>query len=200
MRFKHQQSGENLTRESIEAKTNMIKTKASLAKKVDEDSNFTVVKFDNSSRKRLPKTAPPKSGNKSDSDSDFERVFGDGPKRKKSKNSKDEPTYQSVRREVINFGIAGSTGSDKIEQLAISLGARPQKLPGRNYKEILEEKRKQKLEDGKVNKRAIFGTSASLQNKNQKKKTRKDDGLLKRYGKVEKGDKEQIGKFDRKRK
>lgn len=83
---------------------------------------------------------------------------------------------------------------DLNQQLAIKLGAKKPKNPARNYKEILEEKRKQKLEEEKINKRTVFGTSASLQYKSQKKKPRKDDGLLKRYGRVEKKDKEQIGK------
>lgn len=181
----------------------MIKTKASLAKNIDENSSFKVIKFDGTSKTRLPKTAPPKSGNKSESeDSEFERVFGDGPRKKKSKTSKDDVTYQSVRREIINFGIAGSAASDKIDlnqQLAIKLGAKPPKNPSRNYKEILEEKRKQKLEDKKVNNRNIFGSSASLQYKSLKKKPR-NDGLLKRYGKVEKGDREEIEKSKKRKK
>lgn len=181
----------------------MIRTKASLAKNLSGDSSFQVVTFDGSSRKRLPKTEPPKSGNKSDSeDSEFERVFGDGPKKKKSKKNKTETTYQSARREIINFGIAGSAATDKMDlnqQLAIKLGAKKPKNPARNYKEILEEKRKQKLEEGRINKRTVFGTSASLQYKSQKKKPRKDDGLLKRYGRVEKKDKEQIGKSGKNR-
>lgn len=168
----------------------MIRTKASVLKQAIVESSFQVVK-DDSSKRKLPKTAAPKgSGNKSDSeDSEWERVFGDGPK-KKSKKDKKEVTFQSARREIINLGIAGSTGSEKIElnqQLAIKLGAKPQKKVARNYKEILEEKRKQKEEDKTVNKRTLFGTSASLQYRNQKKfKSRKGDGLLKRYGKVEK--------------
>lgn len=168
----------------------MIRTKASLAKAVSPDSNFKLVKFDGS-KKRLPKTKPPTTGNKSESeDSEFERVFGDGPKKKKSKKGKDEVTFQSARREVMNFGIAGSAASDKLDlnqQLAIKLGARPPKNPTRNYKEILEEKRKQKEHDKSINRRALFGTSASLQFRSQKRKvSRRNDGLLKGYGKLKK--------------
>lgn len=176
----------------------MIRTKASLAKQADPKSPFQLIKFDETTRKRLPKTAPPtkSSGNKSESeDSEFERVFGDGPKKKKLKKGKDEVTFQSARREIINFGIAGSGNSEKLSlntQLAIKLGAKPLKKPARNYKEILEEKKKQKELDQSVNKRTIFGTSASLQYRSQKRKAgRKGDGLLKRYGKVEKDDHKQ---------
>lgn len=172
----------------------MIRTKASLAKEIKAESNFHIVKFDEN-KTRLPKTLPPKSagGNNSESeDSEFERVFGDGPSRKKSKKTK-EVTFQSARREIINYGIAGSSRSEKIDlnqQLAIKLGAKPAKNIGRNYKEILEEKRKQKEQDKTVNKRTIFGTSASLQYRHQKKKTSRNDGLLRRYGRVEKDDKQ----------
>lgn len=162
-----------------------------MAKPANIEPSFQVVK-DDSTKRKLPKTAPPKgAGNKSDSeDSEWERVFGDGPRKKKSKKDKKEVTFQSARKEVINLGIAGSTGSEKIDlnqQLAIKLGAKPHKKAARNYKEILEEKRLQKEQDKTVNKRTLFGTSASLQYRNQKKfKSRKGDGLLKRYGKVEK--------------
>lgn len=179
----------------------MIRTKASQAKKLDSDT-VQVVVFD-SKRKRLPKTLPPKKtgndGEESD-DSEFERVFGDGPRKKKPKN---EVTFDSARREIINLGIAGSNASDKLDlnqQLAIKLGARPPKRQARNYKDILEDKRKEKALDETVNKRTIFGTSASLQYRSQKKKSGpKRDGLLKRYGKVEKESKDQ-GSAGRKRK
>lgn len=174
----------------------MIRTKASLAKQTKADSAFQIVKFDEKKTK-LPKTRPPNSagvGNNSESeDSEFERVFGDGPSRKKSKKDKKEVTFQSARREIINYGIAGSSRTEKIDlnqQLAIKLGAKPAKNVARNYKEILEEKRLQKEQDKTVNKRTIFGTSASLQYRHQKKKTSRNDGLLKRYGRVEKDDKQ----------
>lgn len=180
----------------------MIRTKASLVKQIKPDSSFKLVKFDGT--RKLPRTAPPTSGNKSESeDSEFERVFGDGPKKKKSKkNDKKEVTYQSARKEIINMGIAGSSSS-KInlnEQLAIKLGAKPAKKAGRNYREILEEKRKLKELDKTVNKRTVFGTSASLSYRNQRKPGRRDGGLLKRYGKVEKADKERIERSNMKRK
>lgn len=173
----------------------MIRTKASLAKPRKAESTFEIIRFEEGKTK-LPKTRPPKSagGDNSESeDSEFERVFGDGPSRKRSKKGKKEVTFQSARREIINYGIAGSSRADKIDlnkQLAIKLGAKPEKNIARNYKEILEEKRKQKEQDQKVNKRTIFGTSASLQYRSQKKKPNKKDGLLKRYGRVEQKDRE----------
>lgn len=171
----------------------MIRTKASLAQKLDSDA-VQVVVYDGK-KKRLPKTLPPgkpsNDGEESD-DSEFERVFG--PRKKKPK--KNEVTFDSARREIINFGIAGSSSSDKLDlnqQLAIKLGAKPPKRQARNYKDILEDKRKEKALDETVNKRTIFGTSASLQYRSQKKPAPKRDGLLKRYGKVEKESKDQGG-------
>lgn len=182
----------------------MIRTKASLEQKVDPDASFNVVVFD-AKKRRLPKTAPPKNSRKQNSeseDSEFERVFGDGPRKKKLKKDKNDVTFQSAKRDIINFGIAGSSSSDKIDlnqQLAIKLGAKPAKKSARNYKEILEEKRNEKELDKTINKRTIFGTSASLQYRSQKKAPKKD-GLLKRYGKVEKESKDQNSSNNRKRK
>lgn len=171
----------------------MIRTKASLIKE-DADSSFQVTTFDSKKRK-LPKTAPPNPRmNKNDSEDEFERVFGDGPKNKRAKKGKEDVSFQSAKREIINFGIAGSNKTDKLDlnqQLAIKLGAKPAKKPARNYKEILEEKRLQKEQEKLINKRTVFGTSASLQYRSQKRKPVRNTGLLKRYGKVEKGDKQQ---------
>lgn len=171
----------------------MIKTKASLALEANNSSQFKHIKFEKKSLKTLPKTAPPKleeeeKGEESD-DSEFERIFGDGPK-KPSKKEKKKLTFESAKREIINFGIAGSNvteKSDLSQQLAIKLGAKPKKNQGRNYKEILEEKRKQKNVE-KVDQRKISGSFASHQFRSQKLKGRKaaSDGLLKNYGRVEK--------------
>ncbi|KAG5671833.1 hypothetical protein PVAND_002007 [Polypedilum vanderplanki] len=172
----------------------MIKTKASIVKEKEAESEFKVIKFEG--LKRLPKTKPPTQKEKklNSEDEEFEAIFGDGPKKQKPKKDKSAVTFDRARREVMNFGISGSNASDKndhIQQLLIKLGARPPKNKERNYKEILEEKKKQKDEDDKVNKRTLFGTSASLQYRSQKKKSRNDD-LLKSYGKLDKDSLRQI--------
>lgn len=176
----------------------MIKTKASLLDP-SNSTEFKHIKFEKKSLKTLPKTAPPKIDNEKkqnkkhddeeeSDDSEFERIFGDGPKKSKKKDQK--LTFESARREIINFGIAGShvtEKSDLSQQLALKLGAKPAKNPSRNYKEILEEKRNQKFE-GKVDMRKISGSFASHQLRNQKKSRNKkgSDGLLKNYGRVDK--------------
>ncbi|CRK89354.1 CLUMA_CG003112, isoform A [Clunio marinus] len=183
----------------------MIQTKASIAKQIKADSDFKVIKFDGL-KSSLPKSKfkMPEENKSESEDSEFERIFGDGPKKKKTKRNKKEVTLESARREIINFGISGSSASEKLDlnqQLAIKLGAKPPKKPARNYKEILEEKRNLKEKEKTINRRTIFGTSASLQYRNQKRKpSQKNDGLLKRYGKVEKEKPETSGKSYRKRK
>jgi Domain of unknown function (DUF4602) len=176
----------------------MIKTKASLNKDKQLEKEFKIIKLEG--LKRLPSTKPPQIKNEfdkfktvrnSNSDDEFEAIFGDfKPKRKKSSN---EITYESARREVMNFGIAGSKEkSNYTKQLLIKLGAKKPKNTARNYKEILNEKQQQKLEESKINKRAIFGTSHSLQYRNQRKVANRDDGLLKKYGKIDKANKKNI--------
>lgn len=173
----------------------MIKTKASLVNP-SNSSEFKHIKFEKKSLKTLPKTAPPKVDNEKrkkqdddeeSDDSEFERIFGDGPKKSKKKDKK--TTFESARREIINYGIAGSNvteRSDLSQQLAVKLGAKPAKNVSRNYKDILEEKRKQKFEV-KVDMRKISGSFASHQLRNQKKSRNKaPDGLLKQYGRVDK--------------
>ena len=177
----------------------MIKTKASLLKEKELKAvkEFKAVKFEG--LKRLPKTKPPQSynnKNKDSEDEEFDAIFGDGP-RKRPKKDKNEVTFDKARREVLNLGISGANAadqSDQITQLLVKLGAKPPKRQARNYKEILEERKKMKDEDSKINKRAIFGTSASLQYRSQKK-TSRNDGLLRSYGRV---DKESIKKMQQK--
>lgn len=175
----------------------MIKTKASLAL-AENTADFKHIKFEKKSLKTLPKTAPPKldsdkkqkKGDDEESeDSEWEAIFGDGPKKPK-KADKLKPTFESARREVINFGIAGSNvteRSDLSQQLAVKLGAKPAKNQSRNYKEILDEKRRNKSEV-KVDMRKFSGSFASHQLRNQKKSrhNKANDGLLKQYGRVDK--------------
>ncbi|KAL7019717.1 hypothetical protein ACKWTF_011220 [Chironomus riparius] len=177
----------------------MIKTKASLLKEKEQNvvKEFKAVKFEG--LKRLPKTKPPQSydnKNKDTDDEEFDAIFGDGP-RKRPKKDKNEVTFDKARREILNLGISGANAtdqSDQITQLLVKLGAKPPKRQARNYKEILDERKKMKDEDSKINKRAIFGTSASLQYRGQKK-TSRNDGLLRSYGRV---DKESIKKMQQK--
>lgn len=181
----------------------MIKTKASFLKHQEAEKSFKVVKCEK--LKRLPKTKPPQSFNsKNDEDDEFNQIFGDGSSQSyKRKSKKQEVTFDGARKEILNFGLSAKSGNEKsnqTEQLLIKLGAKPLKRKAKNYKELLDEKRKLKLEDASVNKRAISGTSATLQYQSQsKKKIRKNDGLLKRYGRVEKSDRNNLSKSFKKR-
>lgn len=114
--------------------------------------------------------------------------------KKKKKPDDSVFNYKTARNEVINFGMSGFDAKSKQSaqvELAIKLGARPLKQKHKNYKEFLAEKKLEKVETSKINPRTIFGASASLQLRGQNKKgytagKKKDDGLLQRYGKVEK--------------
>lgn len=182
-------------------KLKMIKTKASLARE-KEAKGFKTVKLE--VPKRLPKTLPPNGFQKEENSEDeaFNEIFGDGPKRNKPRKDKNQVTFDSARREILNYGLSNKSVNEKSDQTAellMKLGAKPSKKKARNYKEILEEKRKEKLDGEKINKRTLFGTSATLQYRNQSKK--RDDGLLKRYGRVEKRDRDKIKKsFNNKKK
>lgn len=176
----------------------MIQTKASLLKQKEAEKTFQAVKFENV--KKLPKTKPPtQKFDKSDDpeDEEFNKIFGDGGGRNRRKDKNKEVTFDGARREILNFGLSGKSvneRSNQTELLLIKLGAKPTKRKGVNYKELLEEKKKQKLQDASINKRTLFGTSASLQYQGQKRSQarKKDEGLLKRYGRVEKSDKKKI--------
>lgn len=172
----------------------MIKTKASIVKEQDAEKCFQAIKVEK--LKKLPKTKPPQQsfGSKNKiNDSDDDMIFGDGDIKNRRSNKKKEVTFDSARKEILNFGLSAKSQDEKsnqTEQLLIKLGAKPLKRMAKNYKEILEEKRKEKLKDSIVNKRTKYGTSASLQYQSQSKKkpARNNDGLLKRYGRVEKSD------------
>ena len=101
--------------------------------------------------------------------------------------------------EFISYLTGKSAGdkSDQTEQLLIKLGAKPVTKKGKNYRLVLEDRRK--LKANGVNTRCLFGTSDSLQYRSQKqpsthKKSNKNDALLKRYGKIEKSDRKHIKK------
>jgi hypothetical protein len=93
---------------------------------------------------------------------------------------------------TINLKFSGTFRSPDLSNcLFLFAGAKPPKKGYKNYKEVLVERKKQKLEESKIDKRNMFGSSKTLQLRNQKKNKSKDDGLLKRYGRVEKTDQQQ---------
>ncbi|XP_063695497.1 uncharacterized protein C1orf131 homolog [Culicoides brevitarsis] len=153
-----------------------IITKAALLAMQRGDDDFKSVVHEKKQKKTSSKPVE-KSGNK----------FPDKP-----------PTLldlQRARKEVINLGISGF--SDKMAkeeaeiQLAIKLGAKPPKKPYKNYKEILEEKRKvkkvQETTSERVAKKHQFGSGTSYikyltGNRHKTKKNPKN--VLNSYGKV----------------
>lgn len=98
-----------------------------------------------------------------------------------------EKEMKKLRYEIIKFGMSGfekpKAKRAKVE-LAISLGAKPPKNRRMNYKALKTrrkiEKEKEKKEEGHKS-----GLTSSL-HKPKSKKTRKDSGILRVYGKVPK--------------
>lgn len=114
---------------------------------------------------------------------------------KNERNENDEKRKQElemkrVRYEVMKFGMSGFKGAEaeKAEiALAISLGAKPPKKTGINYK-ILQRERKRKKKTRQNNVTHASGLERSLLNQKNKKARwkRGSDGLLNVYGKVSK--------------
>lgn len=115
--------------------------------------------------------------------------------------------FKKAQKDVINFGVAGISDRMKKDEaeiaLAITLGAKPPKKVFKNYKTILEEKRKAKQEDSKTNnnisKKFQFGATQSYQKyvagKTMKKSNKKQPkNVLEAYGKVKGKEKQKGGK------
>lgn len=108
---------------------------------------------------------------------------------------------KKARYEVMKFGLTGFDAAKREETkqaLAISLGAKPRKKKGINYKELKEARQKQKEEEKArqafqtIGKTATGHASAKIKNRMRLNKQRpKGDhkgGLLGVYGKVRKND------------
>ncbi|KAF7403210.1 hypothetical protein HZH68_006004 [Vespula germanica] len=98
-----------------------------------------------------------------------------------------ELEMKRARYDVIKFGISGFKSSKAKEakvELAIRLGAKPPKNQNLNYK-VLKHKRKKEAMAAK-RKESISGLSKSLVKHKNKKKQKKNSGILGMYGKVHK--------------
>lgn len=92
-----------------------------------------------------------------------------------------------ARHEVLNYGISGFGSKDKKEAelaLLMKLGAKPKKNAYRNYKEILEEKKQEKIktnnEEKKV-KETAKSTAANLREMRAKKSRKGFSSVLGGY-------------------
>lgn len=92
-----------------------------------------------------------------------------------------------IKFEVMKFGMSGFKGIEAEEAevaLAISLGAKPPKKKGINYK-ILKHEKKQETQQKDT--KFVSGVEKSLINRKIKKVHRKSsNNLLKMYGKINK--------------
>jgi hypothetical protein len=182
----------------------IIPTKAMLLKKNAIQQFTTVVceqrkktpKFNQNFAKKLGDQETTKRKKDDDSESELDDIFCDTPRRKKKTVEDSSFNMTRARNEVINFGMSGFDTADKKSAqiaLAIKLGAKPPKNKHRNYKEILEEKRKVRLEqnssDVRKEKRQQFGAEASFQTNAQmyrERQKRAAGGVTASYGNVKK--------------
>jgi len=97
-----------------------------------------------------------------------------------------------ARHEIIKFGISGFDAQKKEEakvQLAIGLGAKPPRNKNKNYKQLLEEKKKEKqttktqLDFQQLGKNQVGRSTAKGKSFDRKRKKQKSD-LLDAYGQV----------------
>ena len=105
-----------------------------------------------------------------------------------TKKQKDTLDMKRVKYEVMKFGISGFKGAEAEEAevaLAISLGAKPPKKKGTNYK-ILQHEKKNHKETWQKDITLASGLGRSLLNHKHKKTHKGSNSLLKIYGKVNK--------------
>lgn len=104
----------------------------------------------------------------------------------------DEDEMRKFRYDIMKFGASGFDKTKKKETkiaVAVSLGAKPPKRGYKNYKEILDEKKKDKEERERVKELFMKGKAdpgAVYRKANVKEKAKKKGmrGLLNVYGKV----------------
>lgn len=118
----------------------------------------------------------------------FDRTKDKG-NRDNDEKKRQEVQMKRVRYEVMKFGMSGFKG-EKAEEaevgLAVSLGAKPPKREGINYK-ILKHKRKDGRKETQENTKLASGLKNSLaKHKTRKTRKRGSDGLLGIYGKINK--------------
>ncbi|XP_044757244.1 uncharacterized protein C1orf131 [Coccinella septempunctata] len=114
-------------------------------------------------------------------------------------NEESDTNYFNIKKaknEMIKFALSDLEGKEKrnaMMQLAIKLGAKPPRRKFRNYKSLIEERKKEKAEEEtkeylrKIGKNSI-GESIAKTNlaKKNKKKFKKSVDILDIYGKVKK--------------
>ncbi|KAF3430783.1 hypothetical protein E2986_00350 [Frieseomelitta varia] len=128
---------------------------------------------------------------KSEENSDAQTSRFNVTKNKWNKNDdakKRELDMKRARYEVMKFGMSGFKGAEAEEAevaLAISLGAKPSKKKGINYK-ILQNEKKNHKETCQKDITLASSLKKSLLNDKHKKTRKSSDSLLKIYGKINK--------------
>ncbi|XP_017880681.1 uncharacterized protein C1orf131-like [Ceratina calcarata] len=161
-----------------------VPTRVSKAKK-DAAKEFVSINYEKpKKKKRKLEIVDSKDDNETSSKFNSE-IDDDG----NSARRKQELEMKRVRYEVMKFGMSGFKGPAAEEAevaLAVSLGAKPPKRKGINYK-LLKEQRKQQKETQQKDVTLVSGLEKSLTKHKKKRIPKKgSDGLLGVYGKVNK--------------
>uniref|UniRef100_A0A182MR62 Uncharacterized protein n=1 Tax=Anopheles culicifacies TaxID=139723 RepID=A0A182MR62_9DIPT len=180
-----------------------IRTKASIALKDKAEEPFKVTVFEPKKaalqKKRSARSRPPpkqdseKANSDVDDEDDIDDIFSDMP-RKKPKRKEDPTVFDmaKARRDIMNLGFSGFDKETKQKasvRLAIKLGAKPPKNQYRNYREMLEERKAAKEQDGDTAAKRRHGQMAygAIQSYNQYQqrqhdKQRNPTSIMKHYG------------------
>ncbi|CAD1474152.1 unnamed protein product, partial [Heterotrigona itama] len=158
-----------------------IPTRVSKIKK-DDVKRFVLINYEKPKKKEIVK---------SEENSDAQNPRFDVTKNEWSKNDDSKKQKLDMKRvgyEVMKFGMSGFEGAEAEEAevaLAVSLGAKPSKKKGINYK-ILQREKKNHKKTWRKDVTLASGFGRSLSNQKHKKTRKGSDSLLKIYGKVNK--------------
>lgn len=110
------------------------------------------------------------------------------PEDAKTTREKQEREMKRFRYDIMKFGMTGFGKQKAYEAkiaLAVSLGAKPHKNKKQNYKDLMAERKKAKEKEQRKEKMAS-GLGSSLTKLRARKRTKKENGILGVYGKVQK--------------
>ncbi|KOB70701.1 Uncharacterized protein OBRU01_14943 [Operophtera brumata] len=94
-----------------------------------------------------------------------------------SKYSKKDLELKKIRHEVVKFGMSGFDANKKQEAkiaLAVSLGAKPPRKPYINYKELMQKRKEEKIQDT-ADRQQMISKSIMHKTGQKKKKTVNND-------------------------
>lgn len=162
-----------------------IPTKVAQIKK-DAAKNFVVATY--KAPKKVTKPIDDIDKNDEDTKTDKSNTNNTKASTQLDRRKQQELEMKRARYDVIKFGISGFESAKAKEAkvaLAIKLGAKPPKKPGLNYKVLKDERKKEAI--AAKEQEPVSGLSKSMVKHKNRKKQKKNSGILGLYGKVHKG-------------